>query len=77
MQINLDESTYRRLCRVADYHGTYPAWIARRWVEVQLDLEEEIIRYRHRVGIQGGQPDTAQPEVGNPTLNPQPASTET
>jgi hypothetical protein len=53
MQLNFDEEAYKRLCRIADYYGTTPAWLARQWVMEKLSFEEVLISRRHRVGSQG------------------------
>ena len=55
MDLNIDTPTYRRMCLIADYYDTTPAWLARRWVENRLMLEEELITLRHRPGGAGSQ----------------------
>jgi hypothetical protein len=53
MQLNFSADDYDRLCLVADYHGTTPAWLARHWVIDKLTFEEVLIAHRHRVGNLG------------------------
>jgi hypothetical protein len=61
MQLNFDEEAYKRLCRIADYYGTTPAWLARQWVMEKLSFEEILISRKHRRGGNQGGDDGPKP----------------